>query len=109
MAVTITASGQSAKAEDSCWGVSASRLSTSASASSRTWSARAEGEARSVEVSTSVSMGGEPYGGSYSVTPSDVAQTLRTRGKTLAADVEIAPIPSNYGLITWNGSTLTVS
>ena len=25
------------------------------------------------------------------------------------SSVTIAPIPNNYGLITWNGSTLTVS
>ena len=53
--------------------------------------------------------GGEQYDGSYSVTPSTQAVTLNTRGKVLSADVVVAPIPSNYGLITWNGAFLTVS
>lgn len=54
-------------------------------------------------------VGGEPYEGSYSVTPTSETQTLPTNGKLLARDLTINPIPSNYGLITWNGSTLTVS
>ena len=49
------------------------------------------------------------YSGSYSVTPSSTAQTLPTNGKTLQADIVINPVPSNYGLITWDGSTITVS
>lgn len=53
--------------------------------------------------------GGEQYDGSYAVTPSTQAVTLNTRGKVLSADVVVAPIPSNYGLITWNGAFLTVS
>lgn len=49
------------------------------------------------------------YTGPYEVTPSTSQQTLFTSGKTMAHNVTIAPIPNNYGLITWNGSTLTVS
>ena len=49
------------------------------------------------------------YAGSYSVTPSQEAQYLQTAGKRMADNVRVDPIPSNYGLITWNGSTLTVS
>ena len=49
------------------------------------------------------------YEGSYSVTPGASAQTLATAGMVMERDVEIAPIPSNYGLITWNGSVLRVS
>lgn len=52
---------------------------------------------------------GAEYHGEYTVTPSAEAQVLDTRGKNLAEDVVIAPIPNNYGLITWDGSTLTVS
>ena len=52
---------------------------------------------------------GEPYEGSYNVIPTSETQTLSTNGKLLARDLTINPIPSNYGLITWNGSTLTVS
>lgn len=51
----------------------------------------------------------ERYGGPYEVTPRATAQTLPTDGLVMTADVVVQPIPSNYGLITWNGSTLTVS
>ena len=49
------------------------------------------------------------YEGSYEVTPSAEQQTLGTAGRTLSFDVVVNPIPSNYGLITYNGSTITVS
>lgn len=49
------------------------------------------------------------YDGAYEVTPTQDTQTLVTDGKQMTGDVIIHPIPSNYGLITWNGSTLTVS
>ena len=52
---------------------------------------------------------GESYTGSYSVTPSEQTQTLSTAGLVMTNNVTINPIPSNYGLITWNGSVLTVS
>ena len=51
----------------------------------------------------------DPYEGSLVVTPSDETQTLATTGKTMLRDVTVNPIPSNYGLITWDGSVLTVS
>lgn len=50
-----------------------------------------------------------PYGGSYEVTPSGEAQVLPTSSRVLLSDITINPIPSNYGLITWDGSTLMVS
>lgn len=49
------------------------------------------------------------YEGSYEVTPSNEMQTLNTDGLLMTQNVTINPIPNNYGLITWNGSTLTVS
>lgn len=49
------------------------------------------------------------YTRAYEVTPSQETQTLPTEGLMMSRDVVINPIPSNYGLITWNGSTLTVS
>lgn len=49
------------------------------------------------------------YEGEYVVTPSNTAQTLETAGKLVARNITINPIPSNYGLIAWNGSVLTVS
>lgn len=53
--------------------------------------------------------GASPYSGDYTVTPSAQAQTLETGGHVLLSNITIEPIPSNYGLITWNGSVITVS
>ena len=52
---------------------------------------------------------GEIYDGPHKVTPSQETQVLQTNGYLLTSDITIDPIPSNYGLITWNGSILTVS
>lgn len=49
------------------------------------------------------------YTGSIEVTPSAERQILPTINRTVTDNIVINPIPSNYGLITWNGSTLTVS
>lgn len=51
----------------------------------------------------------EAYTGEYEVTPSSETQTLDTAGKRMTRPVVVNPIPNNYGLITWNGSFLTVS
>lgn len=49
------------------------------------------------------------YEGPYSVTPTQAEQILPTKGKTADQNIVVNPIPNNYGLITWNGSVLTVS
>lgn len=49
------------------------------------------------------------YAGAYEVTPSAQAQALPTAETVLYHDVVVAPIPSNYGLITWDGAIITVS
>lgn len=49
------------------------------------------------------------YEGETEITPTQDTQTLRTSGLLMPVDIVINPIPQNYGLITWNGSTLTVS
>ena len=49
------------------------------------------------------------YEGSYEATPTNQAQTIPVIGKTMKTNFTVNPIPQNYGLITWNGSTLTVS
>lgn len=49
------------------------------------------------------------YEGAYEFTPSDAAQIIPIGGMVATQDITINPIPSNYGLITWNGATLTVS
>lgn len=59
----------------------------------------------SVALATSIA----DYHGPYEVTPTREAQVLPTAGRRMASDVVVNPIPSNYGLITWNGATLTVS
>lgn len=51
----------------------------------------------------------ERWEGPYEVTPQATAQVLATSGLQMASDLTIGPIPSNYGLVTWDGSTLTVS
>ena len=64
--------------------------------------------------SFNVSFGGESfrpdqYSGPCEATPTTSTQTLQTSGLLVPDNITINPIPSNYGLITWNGSTLTVS
>lgn len=54
-------------------------------------------------------IGVDPYTGDYEVTPSTETQTLITNTKYMTDNVVINPIPSNYGLITWDGVTLMVS
>ena len=49
------------------------------------------------------------YEGEYIVTPQAAEQILLTKDTMLVQNIVVNPIPSNYGLITWNGSTLTVS
>lgn len=51
----------------------------------------------------------EEYHGITEVTPSAETQVLSTEHFLMGSDITINPIPSNYGLITWNGSTLLVS
>ena len=51
----------------------------------------------------------DDYTGVYTVTPSAETQVLQANGLRMLDNVTINPIPNNYGLITWNGSTLTVS
>lgn len=49
------------------------------------------------------------YDGETTFTPSSETQIIPTGHTVLLSDITINPIPSNYGLITWNGTTLTVS
>lgn len=51
----------------------------------------------------------ETYTGAMEVTPSAEEQVLLTKGLMMPDHVHINPIPSNYGLITYNGSIITVS
>ena len=49
------------------------------------------------------------YDGPTEFTPFGSTQTIAIENKKALTDITINPIPSNYGLITWNGSELTVS
>ena len=51
----------------------------------------------------------DPYEGAYTITPSAETQTIPIMNKRATDNITIEPIPQNYGLITWNGVTLTVS
>ena len=52
---------------------------------------------------------GDIYPGEATVIPSEETQILQTAGFQMPRNVTIEPIPQNYGLITWNGSVITVS
>lgn len=49
------------------------------------------------------------YEGEYTVTPGAQEQTLNTDHLYLMDNITINPIPNNYGLITYDGSIITVS
>lgn len=54
--------------------------------------------------------GGYPvYSGPTVYIPGAQDQVVSAAGFVFASDITVAKIPSNYGLITWNGSALTVS
>ena len=52
---------------------------------------------------------GDVYDGPYTVTPSRQSQILNTANCVLLDNIVVNAIPSNYGLITWDGNTLTIS
>lgn len=54
--------------------------------------------------------GGYPiYAGPTTVTPDGADHVLETAGKVVTNNITVEKIPNNYGLITWDGSVLTVS
>lgn len=55
------------------------------------------------------SVGVPTYDGPQEVVPGRHAQVLRTDGTKVVGDIVVDPIPSNYGLVTWDGSVITVS
>ena len=66
---------------------------------------------RSISGSLSVpSVGYVPrYEGPYEFTPTSEMQTVQIENELATGDITINPIPNNYGLITYNGSIITVS
>ena len=53
--------------------------------------------------------GAREYEGAYEVEPAAYEQTLPTAYLKMARDVVVKPIPSNWGMISWDGSSLMVS
>ena len=51
----------------------------------------------------------KPYDGSYGAVPSVEAQVFGTAGRLMERDFVVAPIPSNYGLVEYDGTGLSVS
>lgn len=68
-------------------------------------------ETAEIPMTLSVMIGREPdvYTGSYNVTPTEEGQVLETADLMMLENVVIGMIPSNYGLITYDGSKITVS
>lgn len=62
-----------------------------------------------VEMNPVVKVYPNVYDGDYEYTPNGTTQIVEAKNLTLADNIIINPIPNNYGLITWDGSTLTVS
>lgn len=50
-----------------------------------------------------------PFVGDYNYIPTQQTQTIEINGLRATDNITIEPIPNNYGLITWNGSVITVS
>lgn len=53
--------------------------------------------------------GGEAYEGNYEITPSEELQTLPTANRMLDRNIVVAPIPQNYGRITYNGGGIIIT
>ena len=53
--------------------------------------------------------GGEACEGNYEITPSEELQTLPTANRMLARNIVVAPIPQNYGRITYNGGGIIIT
>lgn len=49
------------------------------------------------------------YDGETEVTPTEDTQILYTNDKMVMANIVVNPIPTNYGLITWDGTKIRVS
>ena len=79
-----------------------------ATAVSEDWSATAIAAANIMEVVANVAAM-PTYKGAYDITPSASAQTLNTDGLMMDGNLTVRPSPSNYGLIEFDGSVITVS
>ena len=62
-----------------------------------------------IEPAKVVYQGGEAYEGDYEITPSEEVQTLPTANRQLARNIVVAPIPKNYGRITYSGGGIIIT
>lgn len=70
------------------------------------------GESPSLPLALDVSYAGASlpdYTGETTVTPSGSTQTLETAGTSVRQDIVVEPVPSSYGLVSYDGSVLTIS
>lgn len=49
------------------------------------------------------------YSGEYTLTPTGETQIFNTEGLMMTRNITVNPIPSNYGLVTYDGSVITIS
>lgn len=63
----------------------------------------------SVERVRTIWLNPDPYEGDYEFTPTRETQIVMTKHKTLDENIRINPIPQNYGLVTYNGSIITIT
>lgn len=62
-----------------------------------------------IEPAKVVYQDGEAYEGNYEITPSEELQTLPTANRMLARNIVVAPIPQNYGRITYSGGGIIIT
>lgn len=109
MAVVIGPQGGTVRAHSERWHANVRERRQWAQAGQQAQAVDARANGWSVGVTSSVSVGGEPYTGSYAVTPTETEQVLATAFTSLRADVVVAAIPANYGKIEWDGVSIHVS
>ena len=63
----------------------------------------------SAQVVTAIRGGYPIWSGETEFTPAQEEQIIPTAGFLMSENIIIKPIPNSYGLISWNGSVLTVS
>lgn len=63
----------------------------------------------SANVITAIKGGYPVYAGPFEIAPAAEEQVIQMAGCVVPEDIKVGAIPSNYGLITWDGATLTVS
>lgn len=63
----------------------------------------------SIEIAGAEKVTPPKYAGPYEFTPTQETQTAHINRKMGTQDITINPIPKNYGLVTYNGSIITIT